>query len=63
VTLINFEEQDKNFSFDFPANEAKVTNIRYVLVFLLLYFSSGFFIYFSSPVHIYISSWPSDEYK
>jgi hypothetical protein len=28
--------------------------IRYVLVFLLLYFSRGFFVYSSPPVHVYI---------
>jgi hypothetical protein len=29
-------------------------HIRYVLIFLLLYFSIGFFVYSSSPVHVYI---------
>jgi hypothetical protein len=28
--------------------------IRYVLVFLLLYFSRGFFVYSPPPVHVYI---------
>jgi hypothetical protein len=35
-----------------------VQHIRYVLVFLLLYFSRGFFIYSPPPVHLYI--WAPD---
>jgi hypothetical protein len=32
--------------------------IRYVLVFLLLYFSRGFFVYSPPPIHVYI--WAPD---
>jgi hypothetical protein len=35
-------------------------NIRYILVFLLLYFFKGIFIY--SPSYIYMSLWPTDKY-
>jgi hypothetical protein len=31
-----------------------ISCIRYVLVFLLLYFSMGFFVYSPHPVHVYI---------
>jgi hypothetical protein len=31
-----------------------LVHIRYVLIFLLLYFSRGFFVYSPPPVHLYI---------
>jgi hypothetical protein len=51
-------------SFMLPGAVNMDINIRYVLVFLLLYFSRGFFIYSPPSVCVYIwPSWPSDEYK